>query len=74
MIKFINNLLSANSAISSKRFISLVALVLFTAVVITAFFGITVPEVIVYSLVGLIMGGSALTLIGKDTKIESKDE
>lgn len=74
MKELIENLLNANSPISSKRFISLVALVLFVAVVITAFFGIVVPEVIVYSLLGLILGGSAMTLTGKDNKVDTKNE
>jgi Kef-type K+ transport system membrane component KefB len=65
MKNFFNSLVTANSGISSKRFISLIGLIVFVMVVIVSFFGISTPDVLVYSLVGLILGNQGLSTIQK---------
>ena len=65
MIIFIGKLLSPNSGVSHKRFISLVALVLYIIAFAFAFGGVIIPDLYIESCVLLILGGSALTLINK---------
>jgi hypothetical protein len=65
MKEFIIKLITANSGISSKRFLSLFFALIFAGVVICSLFGIIAPDIIIYSLVGLIGGGQAMTLIQK---------
>ena len=66
-MKFFTNLLSAKSDISSKRFISLYCLVLFTVVVVCALFQIKVESEIVYGIISLILGTSSMTLISNNS-------
>lgn len=63
MKSFFIKLITAGSGLSSKRFISLLGMVLFIGVVICSLFGITPPDLIVYSLVTIIVGGQGLSLI-----------
>jgi len=63
MREFVKNLLSDSGTVSSKRFISLFSLLLFTVVTIAVLAGYTVPNELIYSLVTLIAGTSALTTI-----------
>ena len=65
MKNFLKQLISEMGQVSSKRFISLWCLVIFTGVVIASLCGVQVPDIITYSLVGLIVGNSALTFINK---------
>ena len=67
MKDFIKKLFSSGDEVSSKRFISLYSLLLFTAVVALAFCGITIPEYIVYIIAGLITGSVVSTFIKKPT-------
>ena len=66
MKEFINNLFSNSGKVSSKRFISLYSLLLLTIVVIAILKGINVPNELIYSLVALIAGSSAMTLKNKE--------
>jgi hypothetical protein len=59
--EFFIQLLTASSGLSSKRFISLVALVVFCLTVFACWF-ITVPEYAIWALVTVILGGGAMTL------------
>ena len=63
---FFKRLIDSNDPLSSKRFISLVGLVLLIMVVIGAMFGITVADVIIVTLASLILGSSTLTTIGRN--------
>lgn len=71
--EFINNILSAKSAISSKRFTSLISLFLFAIVVIGAMFGIQIQDSIIYSLVSLILGSSILTLTQTQSNTKTEE-
>lgn len=55
-------MLSSSDEVSSKRFISLYCLLLFTVAFVSSMSGIKVEEEIWYVLVSLILGSSALTL------------
>ena len=61
MKEFFKNMLTAGSRVSSKRFISLFSLFLFTVVVVVSFF-IPVQDAIIYSLLSLISSQSLFTL------------
>jgi len=79
MREFVKNLLSDSGTVSSKRFISLFSLLLFTVVTIAVLAGYTVPNELIYSLVTLIAGTSALTTIptaaaADKNKIEEEDK
>jgi hypothetical protein len=63
MKNFILSILTADSKLSSKRFISLFSLLLLAGVVITSLTGVKVDDIVYYTLSGLILGGSAMTLI-----------
>lgn len=67
------NLLSAKSKISSKRYISIIALYLFVATIIVTWFR-TVPEFAIYSLVTIILGGSTMTLFQKSDDNSQKSD
>jgi hypothetical protein len=60
-MNFFERLITAGSGLSSKRFLSLFAMLLYTAVVICSLCQINVPDLIHYSLVTIILGGSAMT-------------
>lgn len=62
-MNFIEKLLDSKNSISSKRFTTLVTLLLLCIVVIAALFGIEVSESIIYSLASLISIGIGSTLI-----------
>ena len=68
-MNFIRNLLSDNSKVSSKRFISLFCLGLFTVVVIAILGGVVVPSELIYSLAAMITGNAALTMIPTNSNI-----
>ncbi len=61
-MSFFEKLITAGSGLSSKRFLSLFAMLVFTAVVVCSLCGINVPDIIIYSLVTIILGGGAMTL------------
>ena len=71
-MEFITNLLSNSKKVSSKRFTSLYSLLLLTIVVAAILYGIAVPEALIYGLVALVAGSSALTTI--NTKTNQEDE
>jgi len=58
----LRDLLDANSSTSSKRAMALWAMLLLTVIVICALLGNTVPEALIYALVSIILGQSAMTL------------
>lgn len=62
MNEFIKSLLSEQGTISSKRFISLVCLLLLVLVVVSSLFKIIVPDNIIYSILSGLLGSSAMTL------------
>jgi len=62
-MSFFNDILHSRNPLSSKRFISLVALVLFVIVIVCALFGISISDTIIYALVSLILGGAVMTVI-----------
>ena len=65
---FFTNLLNASTDVSSKRFISMVALALFVIIVVySVFFNKTIDSTIIYALVSLILGSSAMTLMQNKT-------
>ncbi len=64
-MSFFEKLLTAGSGLSSKRFLSLYAMLVFTAVVICSLCGINVPDIIIYSLVTIIVGNGAMTYFEK---------
>jgi len=68
MIQWFKSMLSADTDVSSKRFISIFGLFLFTIVVGSTLYGISVPEPIIYALVSIILGSSAMTLVQNTTK------
>jgi hypothetical protein len=62
-MNFFIDLVKTNSGTSSKRFISLFSLVLLTITFIAdVFLGYEVGDIIYYTLSGLILGTSAMTL------------
>jgi len=64
MLEYLKNLINADKPESSKRFIALVALVIYIIVVLYGvFFKVAIDNVIIYSLVSLILGTSAMTLV-----------
>jgi len=64
MIEYLKNLINSNKPESSKRFIALVALLMYIIVVLYGVFTKTsIDSTIIYSLVSLILGSSAMTLI-----------
>jgi len=62
MRKLFNNILNAESPVSSRRFVALVALALFAAVVIVKMVGVDVDNEVMYTTSGL-----ALTCLGLST-------
>ena len=66
MRNFFKKLLSSSGGeASSKRFNSLAALVMLCGVIVAAILGHPVSDSIIYTLSGLIIGSSALTLAEK---------
>jgi len=63
--KFFYELITANTGTSSKRFIALCAAFMLFAATIVNFFGIQIQVEIIYSLLTLAVGSSALTLFQK---------
>ena len=61
-MNFFKELITDGSGISSKRFISLLGMFVFIGVIITSCFGITIPEVLILTLAGIILGNGVLTL------------
>lgn len=61
--EFFLMLLSGDSVISSRRFVSLVALFFILIVVVLAFFNIDYPSEIFYGLIGLCLTPLGLTTI-----------
>lgn len=72
MGKFISELFSDSSKVSSKRFIAIFGLVLLSGVIVAGLIGITVNSEWIWSLISLITGSSAMTLKkgGGDTPTE----
>ena len=77
MKNFIATMLSDSKAVSSKRTIAIVALLLLVAVVAAVIIGKIVDSSVFYALTGLITGNSALTLgerTGKAPEKPSSDQ
>lgn len=73
-MNFFIDLVKTNSGTSSKRFISLFSLVLFTAIVVAdVFFNYDVNDIIYYSIVSLVLGSSVLTLTQNRTDGKKED-
>ena len=71
-LNFTRSLLSEDGAVSSKRFIALISLILFCVMVIAALYGKVVPEVYIYADVSLILGQSAMTLVQNNSNSVQK--
>jgi hypothetical protein len=73
-MNFFIELFKTNSGVSSKRFISLFSLILFTAIVVAdVFFNYEVNDIIYYSIVSLVLGSSVMTLTQNKTSSTSTD-
>lgn len=68
MKELLKKLITSNTGISSKRFISLFALFLFTMVVIANIFGIQIQVDFIYALTAIILGSTSLTIFNKNTQ------
>jgi hypothetical protein len=64
-MNFFKELITDGSGLSSKRFISLTGMIIFLGVVIVSVMGKTVPDIIIITLAGIILGNGALTLGNK---------
>ena len=73
MNKFFLQLITANSGVSSKRFISLCGTLLLAAIIVLSFCGIQVPDIAYYTISGIILGSSGMTLIGNKSTNETVD-
>lgn len=73
-MSFFSNLISSSDEVSSKRFIALYSLVLLTIVIVCALYGVVINDTIIYALVSLILGNSALTLVQTNSKTETKSD
>lgn len=62
MGNFIGKLVSDSNEVSSKRVIAIIGTVLLVIVVIAILYGIAVQNELLYSLIALISGNSAMTL------------
>jgi hypothetical protein len=62
MNKFFIQLITANSGVSSKRFISLCGTLLLSTIIVLSFCGINVPDIAYYTISGVILGVSGMTL------------
>lgn len=62
MRKFLSELFSDSSKVSSKRFISIFGLLLLAGVIVAGLIGITINSEWIWSLISLITGSSAMTL------------
>jgi len=60
--------MSGESDVSSKRFISLFGLFLFTIAFICSLFGVKIIEEVWYTLTSLILGSSLLTLTSNKSR------
>ena len=67
MKEFFNSLFSQDGKISSKRFIALWAMALYTALVICSLTGISINSEIFYGTLGLIVSALGLTTISKSS-------
>lgn len=65
-MNFFKNLLDAKNPLSSKRFISLVSLLMLIIIIVGALFKIVVADIIVVTLGGLVLGSSGLTTINRN--------
>lgn len=74
MKEFFNNLLSDSSKISSKRLISLYSLLLLTVVIVCLIYQIKIDIQVVFALIALITGSSAMTLANKKEAKNNDDE
>lgn len=73
-MNFFVELFKTNSGVSSKRFISLFSLILFTAIVVAdVFFNYEVNDIIYYSIVSLVLGSSVMTLTHNKTDGKKED-
>jgi len=69
MKQFFLDLLNASNDTSSKRFISIYCLLLFTIILGCIIYGIHIPDTVIYSLVSLILGSSVMTLTSNNNNI-----
>ena len=68
MREFAKNLLSADGVISSKRFIAVWAMILYTGILILSAFGIQINTEFYYGTLGLVISSLGLTTFTKPTK------
>jgi len=68
MASFFQKLLSNSGEVSSKRFISLYALLLLTAVLIAMGQGKVYSDGVIIALCSLVLGSSAITILSKTTE------
>jgi len=62
MLDFIRKMVSDSNEVSSKRVIALIATLLLVVVVIAIIYGIKIQNEMIYSLITIISGNSAMTL------------
>lgn len=62
MIEFIKSLLKPDGEMSSKRFVALWAMLVFTAIAICSLCGIVIYDPILYSTVGIVTGALGMTM------------
>lgn len=74
-MNYFRNLTTANSGESSKRFIAIYCTGLLTVVILCCIFGIDVKAVdtIIYALVSIILGGSAMSLVTRNNSSKSEN-
>ena len=74
MASFFQKLLSNSDEVSSKRFISLYALLLLTAVLIAIGQGKVYSDGVIIALCSLVLGSSAITILSKPTEPKYKED
>ena len=62
-MSFFERLITANSGLSSKRFLSLYAALLFGAIVVAAIVRDSVTDTLIWAVVTVILGGAGATLL-----------
>ena len=74
MKNFLSKLLSNSDEASSKRFISLYALILLTAILIAIGQGKVYSDGVVIAICSLVLGSSAITVLSKPSEPKYKED
>jgi hypothetical protein len=65
---FWKDLITDNSGVSSKRFISLIGLIVFILMIVASLFKMNTPDIFIYGDLTLILGNQGLTLLQQNKK------